>query len=35
MFSRKEEKKKWRGKIMVLREKVDKGTTEIWVNEIK
>jgi hypothetical protein len=30
VFSRKEEKKKWREKIMVLRNKVDKGTTEIW-----
>jgi hypothetical protein len=35
VFSRKEEAKKWRGKIMVLRNKVDKGTTEIWVKEIK
>jgi len=35
VFSRKEEEKKWRGKMMVLRNKVDKGTTEIWVKEIK
>jgi hypothetical protein len=35
VFSRKDEAKKWRGKLMVLRNKVDKGTTEIWVKEIK
>jgi hypothetical protein len=35
VFSHKEEKNKWRGKSMVLRKKVGKGTTEIWVNEIK
>jgi len=31
VFSRKEEENKWKGKMMVLRNKVDKGTKEIRV----